>query len=166
MIGWFVASTLPRQEERAEVNLRRQGFDPWLPRFVRLRRHARRVDTVTAPLFPGYLFVRLNPAVQPWRSINGTYGVRSLLTQDNRPTALPDAFVEQLQSSVNERGLIDMPEETLKPGSSVKLLGGAFADCIGTLFRLPDGDRVTLLIQVLGRQVSTTVSRHIVAPAG
>ncbi|HQF30164.1 MAG TPA: transcription termination/antitermination NusG family protein, partial [Hyphomicrobiales bacterium] len=64
MAGWYVVSTQPHQEARAESNLVRQGFETWLPRFARERRHARKVDTVLVALFPGYLFVRLDPDVQ------------------------------------------------------------------------------------------------------
>ena len=75
MNRWYVVNTQSHQEARADENLRRQGFYSWLPRFRRPRKHARRTDYVSAPLFPGYLFVRLDPEAERWRSINGTFGV-------------------------------------------------------------------------------------------
>ena len=35
------------------MNLERQGFRTYLPRYRRERRHARRRDIIKAPLFPG-----------------------------------------------------------------------------------------------------------------
>jgi transcriptional antiterminator RfaH len=52
MQRWYVVHTQSYQEARAELNLRRQGFEVWLPLSRRRRRHARRIDTVLAPLFP------------------------------------------------------------------------------------------------------------------
>ena len=73
---WYVVHTRPHQERRAEANLLRQGYRAWLPQMERSRRHARRIETVRTPLFPGYLFVELDIAREAWCAINGTFGVR------------------------------------------------------------------------------------------
>lgn len=162
---WCVVNTLPSQEERAEKNLRRQGYRAWLPAFRRTRRHARRVETVLAPLFPGYVFVRLDPKREAWSPINGTYGVRRLLCHRDKPAAVPGDFVETLIQSVDSDGAVTVPDPGLTPGRKVRLLAGPFADCVGTLLQLAARDRVELLLNVLGSQVSTLVSRHMVVPA-
>src|SRR5947209_3993566 len=59
---WYVAQTHPRAEAKAAEHLDRQGFHVYLPNFRKRRRHARRVETVTAPLFPRYLFVSVDMA--------------------------------------------------------------------------------------------------------
>ena len=73
---WYVVHTRPHRERRAEANLLRQGNRAWLPQMERSRRHARRIETVRMPLFPGYLFVSLDMARDAWRAIDGTFGVR------------------------------------------------------------------------------------------
>ncbi len=163
MSTWYVASTRPHQESRAELNLRRQGFDAWLPRLRRKRRHARRTGTVFAPLFPGYLFVRIDPERQPWRAINSTYGVRHLICQDSRPAPVPEDFISSLRGSLDEDGVVAVEDDGLKPGVQVRLLSGPFFDCIGKLLEIADRERVSLLLSILGREVKTTVSRRIVA---
>lgn len=163
MTGWYVVSTQPHGEARAEANLVRQGFETWLPRFAKERRHARKVDTVLKALFPGYLFVRLDPETMRWRSINGTVGVRHIIVHDERPARLPDNFVESLKARTGPDGLVAPPdEETLAPGMRVRLTGGPFADQIATLVRLADRERVALLLSLLGREVTTTVPRSLV----
>lgn len=164
--AWYVVNTLPHQEIRAEANLKRQGYRAWLPAFRRSRRHARRIETVLAPLFPGYLFVQLDLARDAWSPINGTYGVRRLLCRDERPARVPEDFVEGLRHTVDGEGLVAVPEAGLEPGRKVRLLAGPFADCIGTLLHLAARDRVALLLDVLGTQVSTLVSRRMVVPVG
>ena len=81
---WYVAHTQPHAENKAAVHLGRQGFVTYLPRYLKRRRHARRVDVVSAPLFPRYLFVQIDTAVQRWRSIYSTFGVSQLVV-----TAIP-----------------------------------------------------------------------------
>ena len=67
MNRWYVAQTHAQAEAKALLNLARQGFQSYLPQYVKRRRHARRVEWVKAPLFPRYLFVRfdLDVVVEP-----------------------------------------------------------------------------------------------------
>ena len=72
---WYVVHTQPNGEGRANLNLRRQGFATYLPRYARRRRHARRQETVQRPLFPRYLFVGLDLArdeARDFREIAGS----------------------------------------------------------------------------------------------
>jgi transcriptional antiterminator RfaH len=163
MKTWCVVNTLPSQEVRAETNLRRQGYRAWLPFTLKTRRHARRVDTVRAPLFPGYLFVELDLERDGWASINSTYGVRRLLAQDSRPEVLPAPFVAGLQASVGEGGAcqLDQPDD-VEPGRQVKILSGPFAHQIAMVEQLVPRQRVLLLIDLLGGKVKMTVPRFAV----
>ena len=56
----------------------RQGFTTYLPRYLKRRQHARRIDIVPAPLFPRYFFVAIDITVQRWRSVYSTIGVTQL----------------------------------------------------------------------------------------
>ena len=76
---WFVVQTQPNAENKAVAHLARQGFVTYLPRYLKRRRHARRVDIVAAPLFPRYLFVVIDMTAQRWRSIYSTVGVSRLI---------------------------------------------------------------------------------------
>jgi transcriptional antiterminator RfaH len=166
MSAWCVVNTLPHQESRAEMNLLRQGFRAWLPVTRRVRRHARKVDVVRAPLFPGYLFVELDLERDGWSPINGTYGVRRLLVRDARPETLPGRFVADLQRAIGRDGIC-MPEpkcDGLMSGARVRITWGPFADCIATILDLAPKERVLLLLELLGGNVKTTISRLAVMP--
>lgn len=165
MSRWYVVNTLPHQEARAEINLRQQGYRPWLPSIKRLRRHARRTDTVRSPLFPGYLFVQMDVEREAWSPINGTFGVRRLLCLRERPAPLPEGFVETLRGTADDEGFLTAPE-TLRPGQRVRLVAGPLVDCVGTLMHLAANGRVAVLLSMLGQDVPTVVSRKMLAPAG
>ncbi len=63
--SWHVVQVHVHAEAKAQMHLARQGFETYLPRYLKRRRHARRTDTVAAPLYPSYLFVTFNPADSP-----------------------------------------------------------------------------------------------------
>lgn len=60
MIAWYVAYTRFRGEYQAAAHLSRQGFQVYLPKYTKIRRHARRIERVASPLFPRYLFVAMD----------------------------------------------------------------------------------------------------------
>jgi transcriptional antiterminator RfaH len=162
---WFVANTKPNQETLALEHLRRQGFSAWLPRYRKTRRHARRFDTIQAPLFPGYLFVELDPVSRPWRSVNGTFGVRHLICRDGAPAPLPADFVRDLRAQADDGGLITQALPALAKGMVARVVAGPFVGCIGTLIELDGRERVKVLLGILGGIVAS-VPASAVAPAG
>lgn len=162
---WYVVHTRPHQERRAEANLARQGFRVWLPVMERSRRHARRIDTVRAALFPGYLFVALDVERDRWRAINGTFGVRRLLSDGEHPQALPGDFVAALQDAVGGDGLSTAAPADLRPGDAVTIAAGPFVECAAVVLRLAPGERVEVLLEVLGGRVPARLPRRAVVAA-
>src|ERR1700758_4136284 len=82
---WYVAQSHVHAESKAAKHLSRQGFEVYLPRYRKQRRHARRIDVVAAPLFPRYLFVSIDLGVQRWQSIHSTIGVIRLVSNGDAP---------------------------------------------------------------------------------
>ena len=94
---WYVVQTHPHAEAKAALHLGRQGFTTYLPRHLKQRRHARRIEKVTAPLFPRYLFVSIAFATQRWLSIDSTFGVTRLVREGDRPAPVPDHVIDALK---------------------------------------------------------------------
>ena len=94
---WYVVQTQANAENKAIAHLARQGFVTYLPRYLKRRRHARRVDVVAAPLFPRYLFVEIDMAAQRWRSIYSTVGVSRLVCNGEFPASVPERVVDLLK---------------------------------------------------------------------
>ena len=125
----------------------------------RSRRHARRIETVRSALFPGYLFVELDIVHAAWREINGTYGVRRLLADGPDPQALPEDFVAALQGAVGADGLSTAAPADLRPGDAVRITADPFTECAAVVLRLAPGERVEVLLEVLGGRVSARLSK-------
>jgi transcriptional antiterminator RfaH len=155
MKRWYCAHTAPNQEARALVNLRRQGFEAWLPRCTLRRCHTRRGEDAAIPLFSGYLFVAFNRELDCWRSINGTFGCHYLIMNGEQPAPLPDGLVESLMANSDAAGLVSIrsPLNSLSPGVPVSILYGPFAELVSQLESAENDMRVSLLLEVLGRKV-------------
>jgi len=158
---WFAAMTQPQREGVAVDNLRRQGFCTFSPLERVVRRHARKTIATTAPVFRGYVFVRMDPMQARWRSINGTRGVRTLVTNGDGPLAIKPGIVETLVASTNAEGILEFLDP-LQPGMTVRLRAGPFAEQLGVIERLDGRNRLVLLMSLMGGQVRTGVSRDMI----
>ena len=131
-LRWYVAQTHPHAETKASLHLRRQGFDVYLPRYLKQRRHARRVEKIAAPLFPSYLFVTIDLATQRWLSIDSTFGVTRLVRVGDRPASLPRSIIDALKDREDSNGIVQLDRRPrFLPGDKIRVVGGAFCDCYG-----------------------------------
>jgi transcriptional antiterminator RfaH len=160
---WHVAQTHIHAESKATQHLIRQGFEVYLPRYLKRRRHARRVETVAAPLFPRYLFVAVTPT-QRWHSIHSTVGITRLVVNGDVPAVLPAAVIEGLKGREDAKGFIRL-ERRFAPGDKVRVCDGAFCDFLGLFEDISGDDRVAILLDLLGRKVRVVLDRAMIEAA-
>jgi len=163
---WYVVQSQPNAELKAVTHLNRQGFATYLPRYRKRRRHARRVEVVTAPLFPRYLFVSIDIAVQRWRSIYSTVGVTNLICNGDMPVPVSGPVVAALKQREDDAGFIKLDcRLPFRVGDKIQVLEGVFSNCLGLYDGMPDRDRVAVLLDLLGRKVRVLVDAEGVAAA-
>jgi transcriptional antiterminator RfaH len=163
MKRWYVIHTLPKGEEKALQHLQQQGYEAFLPRFHKTRRHARKMEVVIAPLFPRYMFVRFDAENEPWLAINSTRGVAYLVRQKGCPMPVPMGVIEELMHRADVKEVVPLSSlELFEAGATLEILEGAFAGHTGTFEKMSDSERVQLLLNVLGREVKIAVSLHSV----
>lgn len=163
---WYVVETLPQKEACAAEHINRQGFEVFFPRFRKVRHHARKRETILAPVFPGYMFTRLDLKADRWVAINSTRGVKRLVGFDGgRPQEVDPEVMDALLERC-EHGVMSQMVEQLNPGDSVRVNTGPLADLVGTIESLDSKGRVNLLFQILGSKRVITVARSAVRPAG
>jgi len=163
---WYVVQTHAHAEGKAAAHLARQGFDAYLPRYLKRRRHARRIETVAAPLFPRYLFVTVDTMRQRWRAIHSTIGVTHLVCNGDDPVPVTDDVIETLKAREDEQGFVTLRQRPrFALGEKVRVLDGVFADCLGLFDGMKDSDRVTVLLDLLGRKVRLVLDEFSVAAA-
>jgi transcriptional antiterminator RfaH len=158
MMRWYVAHTQPQGEAKACWHLRNQGLVAFLPRYLRRRRHARRIDWVPAPLFPRYLFIGMDLETARWRAIRSTVGVAGLVCHGDLPTSVPEGIVEALQARENDKGMVALQAAPpFGKGDQVHITEGALRGLSGLYEDTTDEERVIILLDLLGRQVRVRV---------
>jgi transcriptional antiterminator RfaH len=163
---WYVAQTHIHAESKATFHLNRQGFQVYLPRYLKKRRHARRVETVAAPLFPRYLFVSVDTANQRWHAIRSTIGITRLVTRGNLPADVPPSIIEGLKRREDANGLIPLEQRPrFASGDKIRVREGAFCDALGLFEGMSGQERVAILLDLLGRKVRVVLDMDFIDAA-
>lgn len=163
---WYVVQTQVNAEAKAARNLVRQGFEIYLPRYLKRRSHARKIEKVAAPLFPRYLFVQIDMATQRWRSIQSTFGVSHLVTNGSDPAPVAREVLRMLRAKEDKAGFVLMDSRpSFAVGEKVKILAGAFTDVVGLFDGLGDRERVAVLLDLLGQKVRVSMDMDMIVAA-
>lgn len=128
------------------------------------RRQGRRVASI-APMFPRYLFIHLNRQTDNWAPIRSTLGVVSVVRFGRTAACVPNDLISLLRSHEDSEGIQILPVEEYKLGSRVRITQGGFAGYEGIFQAVSGRDRVTVLLDVLGRKARTTVDSASIEPA-
>ena len=158
MKQWFVVHTHVQKESNATSHLLRQGFEVYLPQFLKIRNHARRRDTVKKPLFPRYLFVAIDLTLDRWRSVNSTVGVSHLICNGETPVPVPDQVVDDIRLREDNRGNVKLNKLVrFCKGDHVDIIDGALSDQTAIFECARDEDRVQVLLNLLGRPMKVVL---------
>jgi transcriptional antiterminator RfaH len=163
---WYVVQTQVNAEAKAARNLLRQGFEIYLPHYLKRRSHARKVEKIAAPLFPRYMFVRIDLATQRWRPVQSTYGVSHLVLNGSDPAPVAGQVIDALKAREDASGYVTLEQRPkFAIGEKVRVLAGVFADNLGLFDGMADRDRVAILLDLLGRKVRVSIGPELVTAA-
>ena len=147
---WFILQFKSNSHHLAEKNLKRQGFETFLPLHDATSRRTSRFINTSKPLFPGYMFIKFDRAESQWHKINNTYGVSRLITFNSLLKSIPTKFVDSLMKRYDSSGKL-IPIQKLKEGDRVKILKGPFADFIASVENYESEQRIWVLMDLMGR---------------
>lgn len=161
---WYAVHTKARNERLAVEHLERQGYRTHLP-LIRAARHRRgRWQGTVEPLFPGYVFVRLDLRSDNSAPIRSTRGVIGLVRFGGEPLPVPHAFMRVLHAARGDANDPIDPDHLLRAGDRVTLVEGPMTGLMAIVEAKSGRDRVLLLLELLGRQNRISAARHQVAP--
>jgi transcription antitermination factor NusG len=160
--AWFAVYTTCRHEKRIAQHLTLREIEHYLPlyRADRKWRDGSRV-TVEFPLFPGYIFVRINRSDRV--SVLSVPGALAVVGgTGGNPAPLPDAAIEALRAGLREHRI--EPHPLLRVGESVRIRAGAFAGMTGIVVRKKSGFRIVLTLEQIMQSIAVELNEEDVEP--
>lgn len=156
---WFAVWTRSRQEKSSAAMLDAIGIPHFLPLKSEVRQWSDRRQTVTVPLFSGYLFVRINPARDGRLQVLKTPGIAGFVGNRTGPLPVPDLQIEDIRTVLETRvECIVLP--LLNEGDRVRVMRGPLAGVEGRLVRSNSLTRLSISIEMIHKSLLVSVSRH------
>ena len=158
---WFALRVKSQRERSIAASIGSRGFEEFLPLYQCRRRWSDRMKSMELPLFPGYVFCRIDPLVR--LPILTVPGVLHFVGIGKTPAPIDDAEMAAIQSAVRS-GLRVEPSAYLEIGQRVRLEEGPLAGLVGILAEIRKQYRVVVSLSLLKRSVAVEIERHWVTP--
>lgn len=154
MARWLAYYTAPRHEKAVAKQFQCRSVDYFLPLVRQSRRWKNGVRAkVESPLFPGYVFARLEPKL--YFQVLSVPGVVSVVGPGRHPAVLEDEEIESLRAGLAERN--SRPHPFLVAGQKARIATGAFAGKTGVLIKEVTSLRVVLTVEAIMKSFSVEV---------
>jgi len=165
MKHWYAIHTKPRQETLAAENLQRQDFEIYLPKIKQAQRYRHQWRDKIEPLFPRYLFIRLDLGTNNIAPIRSTRGVSKLVSFSGLPATVPGPFIDALIQSADPDTELFHPEAILfEAGNTVTIVDGPL-EGLEAIFKAHDGEaRSIILLNILGKTQQLRIDSNHLSP--
>ena len=161
--NWYALQTYPRHEKRVCTDLGLRAMECFLPLYETVHRWKNGCKVrVELPLFPGYLFVRINPRER--YKVLSLPGAVSIVGSAGGPWPLPEDEIERLRASMHARKF--EPHPYLAVGQKVRIKSGPLANMTGFLVRQSGGLRVVITVEMIQQAAAVEVDANDVEPIG
>jgi transcription antitermination factor NusG len=158
---WFALRVRPNYEKPVAVALRGKGLEEFLPLLRTRRQWSDRVKVMDLPLFPGYLFCRLN--LEERMPLLTTPGFLYIVGVGKNPEPVDESEIQAIQS-VLRSGLAVTPWPSLMVGQKVQLRQGPLRGLEGVLTKIANQHRMYVSVTLLKRSISVEVAPEWIRP--
>lgn len=165
--AWFAVEVKPRHERSVAAVLETKGVEVFLPIYRSSRRWSDRIKTLDLPLFPRYLFVRIEEASQ--RIVVDSPGVCRIVGFGSGPEPIDDQEVRAIQMLVGSGLTLRPIKELLAIGDHVRILEGPLTGMEGVLDSRRRASRLIVSVALLMRSVAVEIEEswaERIEPAG
>jgi len=151
---WFAVFTIPQNEKSVVKHLEIREIESFLPTYesVRVWKNRQRMKVIL-PLFPTYLFVRINSRERA--KVLQSPGVIQIVGNSREYVPLPDAEVEFLRSGFCRQRI--EPYRELVVGERVRIRSGVMQGVQGTLVRKSSSMRFVLTLELINQHAAIQV---------
>ena len=158
---WFAIRVKSRCEKMVASIARNKGIEEFLPLYYSRRRRPDRFKTVELPLFPGYVFCRLDPQYRLPLLVSP--GVLHFVGIGKLPAPIDDEEMSSIQCVLRSGSKVE-PWPFLQVGQRVSVEYGPLAGVEGLLIEAHKQHRVVVSVMLLRRSVAAEIERDWVRP--
>ncbi|MFZ0591155.1 MAG: UpxY family transcription antiterminator [Bryobacteraceae bacterium] len=157
---WFAMRVRTNYERSFSRAMEFRGFDSFLPTYQRARAWSDRIKQIHQPLFPGYVFCRLNHQERTPALL--APGAMCFVGIGTSPIPIPEAEIESLKTLISSFQVKPWP--FLRLGQKVRIERGPLAGVEGVIEAFRSGYRIVVSIELLQRSVAAELEGNWLTP--
>jgi transcription elongation factor/antiterminator RfaH len=162
-MAWYAVRTRPRHEKRVHAELQEKSFESFLPLFSETHGWSDRRQMVHLPLFPGYLFARMQNDLHDRVRVLRTKGVVGFVGFRGRGLPIPEEQIHAIRSILDAR-ITCGPYAFLNVGQKVRIVGGCLDGIQGIISEKKSEASLVISIDLIQRSVAIRVAGMRVEP--
>ncbi len=162
-IHWYAVSVCSRREKQCFALLCRKGIETFLPLQKQLRKWSDRKKEIEMPLFPGYIFVRINPAQR--FDVLSTPGIVRFIRFGGEDTPIPEVQINAIHAALLKPDIVEIVDVMMLPGEEVYISSGPFKGNYARLVRYNGKGKLQLIMEHVNKsfllEIGHTRVQHI-----
>lgn len=161
---WYAVQTRSRHEKKVVMQAQEKGICTFLPMPTEVHRWSDRKKSVQVPLFPGYVFVRIDSSVEARVAVLRTVGVVRFVGIQGHALPIPDKQIEDIRALV-DHNIPCTVHPYLRAGQRVRVRGGCL-DGVEGIFVTQNSDKSLIVsIELIQKSVAVRIAGYDVQPA-
>ena len=161
-VGWYIVYTRPRHEKNLTKDLEHMGIETYLPMTNEKRKWQDRIKVIECPLFPSYVFVKLESYIQFYNSCKAR-GFVSYLKLGKHLASVRDSVIENIELALNEIDNFEVSTELFPLGKKVTITQGTFSGIGCEIVNHRGRNKVLVRIDLLNRCILINLSRDMLS---
>ena len=156
--AWFALQIRQTYDSAVPTLLTAKGYEILAPVYRCRRRWSDRIKEIDAPLFPGYVFCRFDPASHSTGPVVTTPGVLKILGFGGKPQPLDERDIESVRLAA-QYGLSPRPCQYISTGSRIRITRGPLSGIEGIFTRIKNKELLVISVSMLQRSISVEIER-------
>ena len=151
---WYLVYTKPRAESTGVDNIRNQGYEVFFPQIIFEKPGVKKERLKTEPMFPRYLFIKLNKEKDNWITIKSTVGISHLVLFGNELAKVPNQVIKALKKISDKNGVFRQRAliSTYSKGDKINIKKGILRGKEAIFLSQKSAERIKVLLDIVSKK--------------
>ena len=159
--GWHVLYVKSRHERKVDELLQEAGLETFLPLVKTIRVWSDRKKTIEIPLFPSYLFVKIESGNDFHTTFN-IEGACTFVKCGNSYATIRDSEIQKIKFLLTTEDVVDVEKTTdrLEKGEIALIQYGAFTGLECEILNINNYNKIVVRMDSINQNITATLPSH------
>ena len=159
--GWYILYVKSRHERKVDNLLKEVGLESFLPLVKTVRIWSDRKKTIEVPLFPSYVFVKIESA-RDFHKAFSINGACTFVRCGQAYSTIRESEINKIKFMLNTEDVKDIEKTTtvLEQGEIALIQYGAFTGLECEVLKINNSNKIVVRMDSLNQNITATLPGH------